>query len=131
MKLKKKTACYTDGKGFWSTVAKKVNLISFDVYCYEYDEEYHGGMNIYFCTSSWNVDKYGLIYTDEQFMNQFREILKLDYGFTSEEVSDVDYSEQGMQGRNYVSCDIGEKFLRGWKRVFGVESFNNLIDKDW
>jgi hypothetical protein len=29
---------------------------------------------------------------------------------------DVDYSEQGMQGDNYVSFDVGAKFLKSWKK---------------
>jgi hypothetical protein len=27
------------------------------------------------------------------------------------DAGDVSYSEQGMQGDNYVSCDVGERFI--------------------
>jgi hypothetical protein len=31
---------------------------------------------------------------------------------------DVGYSEQGMQGDNYVSCDVGGKFIASYKEKF-------------
>jgi hypothetical protein len=34
--------------------------------------------------------------------------------------SDVSYSEQGMQGDDYVSCDIGKPFLDSWTAKFGT-----------
>jgi hypothetical protein len=33
-------------------------------------------------------------------------------GFTRRACDDITYSEQGMQGYNYVSMDVGEDFLR-------------------
>jgi hypothetical protein len=38
-------------------------------------------------------------------------------GFTSAEAEDVGYSEQGMQGRDYVSLDVGEEFIAGLTRL--------------
>jgi len=32
-------------------------------------------------------------------------------------VQNVSYSEQGMQGDNYVSMDIGPTFYASWKRL--------------
>jgi hypothetical protein len=37
-------------------------------------------------------------------------------------VVDLCYSEQGMQGDNYVSLDVGAEFLDSWARKFGVDS---------
>jgi hypothetical protein len=37
-------------------------------------------------------------------------------------VVDLCYSEQGMQGDNYVSLDVGKEFLDSWARKFGVDS---------
>jgi hypothetical protein len=37
-------------------------------------------------------------------------------------VVDLCYSEQGMQGDDYVSFDIGADFLRSWEAKFGVDS---------
>jgi hypothetical protein len=49
----------------------------------------------------------GLIYTDKLFMTELKELLT-SMGF---DASDVSYSEQGMQGDTYVSCDVGELFI--------------------
>jgi len=38
-------------------------------------------------------------------------------GFTASEAQDVGYSEQGMQGNNYVSCDVGELFISALERL--------------
>jgi hypothetical protein len=37
-------------------------------------------------------------------------------------VVDICYSEQGMQGDNYVSLDVGKDFLDSWAAKFGVDS---------
>jgi hypothetical protein len=38
-------------------------------------------------------------------------------GFTAAEDNDVNYSEQGMQTPEYVSCDVGSKFIAGLERL--------------
>jgi hypothetical protein len=35
-------------------------------------------------------------------------------------VVDLCYSEQGMQGDNYVSLDVGKDFLDSWRTKFGT-----------
>jgi hypothetical protein len=40
-------------------------------------------------------------------MRELKELL-VQKGF---DVKDVSYSEQGMQGDTYVSCDVGERFI--------------------
>jgi hypothetical protein len=40
-------------------------------------------------------------------MTELKELLT-QKGF---DASDVSYSEQGMQGDTYVSCDVGERFI--------------------
>ena len=61
--------------------------------------------------------KHGLIYTDRQFLRELRAFLDA-HGLPG---ADVDYSEQGMQGDNYVSLDIGKDFLRAWSAKFAVD----------
>jgi hypothetical protein len=39
---------------------------------------------------------------------------------------DVDYSEQGMQGNGYVSCDVGKPFLDSWAAKFGQAEVDRL-----
>ena len=101
----------TNGTGYWSNVVKAVNTTKLVVSAFD---DSFGELMIYF-DKSWNVKKDGLIYTDKQFMTELRAQL-IGAGFTKAEANDVDYSEQGMQGENYVSCDVGKKFLKAWNK---------------
>jgi hypothetical protein len=58
-----------------------------------------------------------LIYTDSLFKQDLMKFVK-EQGL----VVDLCYSEQGMQGDNYVSLDVGKEFLDSWARKFGVDS---------
>jgi hypothetical protein len=71
------------------------------------DELDFGELRVFFNTATWDVNKLGLIYTDKQFMKELKKLLTAK-GF---DAGDVSYSEQGMQGDNYVSCDVGERFI--------------------
>lgn len=97
----------TDGCGYWSEVAKDVKVIGYAV-PYINDEQDFGELRVYFDTKTWDVDKDGLIYTDRKFERELVELFTR-LGFAG---SDISYSEQGMQGNNYVSLDIGEEFIR-------------------
>jgi len=96
----------TNGKGYWSSTAKAVEVTGLQL-SYINDELDFGELRVRFTAASWDVNKLGLIYTDKLFMTELKELLT-SMGFDS---SDVDYSEQGMQGDNYVSCDVGELFI--------------------
>jgi hypothetical protein len=98
--------CNTAGDGYWSKTAKAVEITGLQL-SYTNDELDFGELRVRFNTASWDVDTDGLIYTDEQFMRELVELLTAK-GF---DASDVDYSEQGMQGDNYVSLDVGECFI--------------------
>lgn len=103
------TEITTSGTGLWSTVSKPVLVTEIEI-AYVNDEKNFGELRVFFDTETWDVTEDGLIYTDEQFMSNLRILLTL-IGLAGE---DVTYSEQGMQGNNYVSCDIGEEFLNSW-----------------
>ncbi len=103
------TVFETMGDGYWSDVAKSVKTTKIAV-PYVNDEEDFGELRVYFDRSTWDVNEDGLIYTDSLFLTMLREKLT-EIGFVG---SDVDYSEQGMQGDDYVSLHVGEKFLRSW-----------------
>lgn len=106
----------TDGKrGLWSNVARAVRIVDMQI-GYMDDEGEFGELCVYFDTATWDVSKDGLIYTDRLFEKELREFLTA-HGLAG---ADVDYSEQGMQGDDYVSFDIGEKFIASWKAKFGV-----------
>ncbi len=104
----------TSGTGYWSTVAKPVEIVDMQV-AYVSDDRDFGELRVYFNTNTWNVDVDGLIYTDRQFKQDLQNFIKAQ-GL----VVDLCYSEQGMQGRNYVSLDIGADFLRSWERKFNT-----------
>jgi hypothetical protein len=106
--------CSTNGKGYWSSCRHSVTLEYAEV-AYEADDGDFGELRVYFDTRTWNVNKHGLIYTDPQFLQEFRGVLR-NHGFGNEAVAGVNYSEQGMQGDDYVSMDITGVFLRGCKR---------------
>ena len=101
----------TNGKGFWTSVAKSVKITGLNL---RHDEEFvWGELQVMFSEKSWDVDRYGYIYTDDLFLKQLRKYL-ISIGLDS---SDVNYSEQGMQGDNYVSLDAGPNFIESFKKV--------------
>lgn len=108
----------TSGNGLWSGHPRAVRItdmrlkkgLEFD------DGNIYGELRVYFDTNTWNIDHHGLIYTDPKFLRELITFLK-SHGLPG---SDVDYSEQGMQGRKYVSLDAGKKFYRAWMEKFGI-----------
>ena len=96
----------TNGKGYWSRKKASVEITRLQL-AYTNDELDFGELRVYFNTKTWDVNTDGLIYTDKQFMRELKELLVL-VGF---DTSDLSYSEQGMQGDAYVSCDVGECFI--------------------
>jgi hypothetical protein len=96
----------TNGMGYWSNKARAVEITGLQL-SYTNDELDFGELRVFFNTASWDTNTDGLIYTDKQFMTELRELLTAK-GF---DASDVSYSEQGMQGDTYVSCDVGECFI--------------------
>ena len=96
----------TNGNGYWSRTKAAVEITHLQL-AYINDELDFGELRVYFNKATWDVSKQGLIYTDKQFMRELKELL-VQKGF---DVKDVSYSEQGMQGDSYVSCDVGECFI--------------------
>ena len=97
----------TCGDGYWSNVAKEVFVERIAMFISTEntgDEEYcDGDLQAYFTEETWN-DSYGLIYTDSEFLACVHTAL-IAAGISIEAAEDVCYSEQGMQGDNYVSMD--------------------------
>ena len=102
----------TNGKGYWSRKATAVEITHLQL-AYINDELSFGELRVRFNTNTWDVNELGLIYTDKQFMQELKELLTT-MGF---DASDVSYSEQGMQGDAYVSCDVGECFINTFMQV--------------
>jgi hypothetical protein len=106
---------HTNGRGYWSTTAKAVDVEALDLQYITNDKDF-GELCIHFNTNDWDTATDGLIYTDKLFMQELRAYLQT-VGFTQAEADDVNYSEQGMQSDNYVSCDVGAVFIAGLERL--------------
>jgi hypothetical protein len=101
----------TDGSGYWSNRSAKVPVVGLDL-AYETDTANFGELRVYFDTDVWAVEDHGPIYTDNQFLKELLSMLNdLRLG------TDVSYSEQGMQGEDYVSLDVGPEFIRSFKAL--------------
>ena len=108
----------TGGDGYWSDVAKDVAVTNIYVQ-YINEEKDFGELCVQFDTSTWDIDEDGLIYTD----SQFEEALFAKLQEAGLDTSDVGYSEQGMQGDDFVSFDVGEAFLKSFANI-AIEEFN-------
>jgi len=104
----------TAGDGYWSNVSKPVEITDMRV-TYVNDEKDFGELCVYFNKATWDVNTDGLIYTDSDFL------FELNMFLAQHGIPAADYSEQGMQGNNYVSLDVGEAFLAAWASKFGVD----------
>ena len=109
------TTLHTNGNGYWSNKAKAVDVTKLDLqYCNS--ERDFGELCVHFAKDSWDTATDGLIYSDKLFRTELRAYLQ-SIGFTEAEANDVNYSEQGMQGDSYVSCDVGAVFIAGLQRL--------------
>jgi hypothetical protein len=111
----KEVIMHTAGNGLWSGEERAVRITDMKL-GYVSDELDFGELQVKFDRRTWDVNQHGLIYTDRQFMRELQAFLT-EHGLAG---SDVSYSEQGMQGDDYVSCDIGKKFLDSWTAKFGT-----------
>lgn len=114
--------CNTDGNGLWSREKKEVKIHKLDILYFHFDSEegYSGELAAYFNKRTWQLSKHGLIYTDKLWIREFRKELK-NLGFSDKAVKSVDYSEQGMQGDNYVSLNAGNAFMKEWDEKNGLD----------
>lgn len=101
----------TAGDGLWSRAKCAVNVTAISV-PYLNEERTFGELRVHFNEVLWPVDQLGLIYTDSQWIRELQ-VMLAGMGYA---VDDVDYSEQGMQGTDYVSCDVGENFISSYLR---------------
>lgn len=102
----------TDGSGLWTSTKRGIPVQGFDLNGVNEDEDF-SELRVFFNTKDWDIDEEGLIYTDDGFENQLVEWLE-QLGF---DASDICYSEQGMQGYDFVSFDVGESFIKSWKAM--------------
>lgn len=100
---------HTDGSGLWSRSKVEVNINQLELVQYDEEQDY-GELRVHFDPSNWDTSLFGLIYTDDLFLEELKTQLEL-MGIEP----DVDYSEQGMQGYSYVSLDANLRFVKSFK----------------
>lgn len=100
----------TSGRGYWSKAIKTVRINRVEL-AYVSDDGEFGELRAYFNPREWNVDQDGLIYSDMGWKHTFLTCMENEFEFSPDAILDVSYSEQGMQGLNYVSMDVGEQFI--------------------
>lgn len=121
-----KATLNTAGNGLWSNAIRKiahakVELCVWDeeLALFEENKLKFAELRVFFQKKYWDVNKHGLIYTDKQWIKDFRKAL-VGWGFSDSSVKTVDYTEQGMQGDNYVSTYVGLPFLKQVKDKFSL-----------
>ena len=117
-----KVVLHTAGNGLWNEEERNVRITNMLIGYIDDDfavgkHPTFGELRVYFDCRTWDVQEHGLIYTDRLFMRELRAFLDT-HGLVGK---DVDYSEQGMQGADYVSCDVGGRFLKAWGKKFGLD----------
>lgn len=108
------------GEGMWSEEQAIVTITKLECDLYDFDPTF-GEMRAYFDPREWNVEENGLIYTDPRFISVLRAELR-ELGFSKKAADDVNYSEQGMQGFDYVSLDIDREFTKQLRNRYEVET---------
>jgi hypothetical protein len=108
----------TGGNGDWSNEERTVAVTGVALlHCEnDYDENDADDFELRICfnTRSWNNNRHGLIYTDSRWMRE----LIAHFNKLGLPGRAVDYTEQGMQGDNYVSCCVDKKqFLTTWRKL--------------
>lgn len=98
--IKLNAVLHTDGKGLYTTEKRAVRVTSVELARVDAECEF-GELRVYFDEDTWDVNTSGLIYTDQQFCTEVNLLLS-DLGIQGS----TTYSEQGMQGYDYVSFDV-------------------------
>ena len=95
----------TNGKGLWSEEARTVRITELKVgYLstqYYPEDPVHGELRACFVPDGfnsleWNVSAYGLIYTDKQWIREFKAALR-EMGFTVRATRNVSYSDEILE----------------------------------
>ncbi len=124
-----KALATTHGNGFWSNRQKTIKHNRAYIHFSNEEsliKEFELGklkslnfaeLRIYFTKKDWDINQHGIIYTDKNWIKDIRAYL-IRLGYSNKAVKEVDYSESGMQGANYVSLDVGQAFLKETKLIY-------------
>ena len=103
----------------------------------EFKSGSYAELRVYFETSDhgfatdqhhWKTRESSLIAGDVKWLRDFKNILMM-LGFSDKTVvpsKELCYSQNNMQGKNYVSLTVGSKFVNEW-RALGFTDFVDLI----
>jgi len=101
----------TAGSGLWTARCTPITHDRMEI-SYINEESNFGELRVFFNVADWNIRKHGLIYTDYQWLREFKAFLST-IGYSDKAARGISYSEQGMQGENFVSLDIiGADFIK-------------------
>lgn len=64
----------------------------------------------------WNVEAYGHIHSDRLWLKEFRAGL-MALGLSQRAAADIRYNNLELQGRDYVSLEVRDRFYAGWQRL--------------
>jgi hypothetical protein len=103
----------TNGSGWWTSIIKEVECVSLLLDVTRHDDDCWGEVQVFFNPATWDVNHDGLIYTDEAFLKNFYWFLWTHFTFNSLILTEkhLSYSEQGMQGIDYVSLNCSKEFI--------------------
>lgn len=93
----------TAGDGLWSNKKKKVEIYSIDFETQCRFGQRIRSINVRFNKKTWSVRRDGLIYSDKGFLEGVRQ--ELQNMFPESDWSRLEYTEQGMQGKDFVSME--------------------------
>ena len=99
----------TNGKGYYTKRTANVPIIQMEIQSVNCRMNY-AELNVYIDTDVWCNNNEDCIYTDPQFLIDLKKFLNNQ----DIDISDINYSEAGMQGDDYVSFDVGKKFIDSW-----------------
>jgi hypothetical protein len=95
-------------RGLWGKNDEEMTFVIKAIRPHYFDEENDGSKTadgvIDIVLDGYKASKHDLIYTDSNFLKSFKELL--DKKKLTQYVKSVGYSEQGMQGNNFVNMDL-------------------------
>jgi len=133
MPLKTPMICETKGDGLWSPATRAVATTKIEMEVGEIDACLYRctiflsvHIKVYFPKRSWDTDKHGLIYTDSLWIKDFRKQFAKQFPSLAWMAGKIDYTEQGMQGDNYVSLSVHMDSLSAMRKFSdGVDRIKN------
>ena len=124
MKNKFKTlSATTNGRGYWSDEKRTTKIRDIVLDYMDFDDfPTYIVLNVFFYKKDWNIEDHGLIYTDEKWIAELRKGLR-SLGL---ETTGLAYTEQGMQGDDFVSlCVTNKKTIDSLTLALGQKTERN------